>query len=126
MAEAAPLPTDQAEALAGVLKLLGNANRLAIVCLLAEGERTVAEIEATLGIRQPSLSQQLGVLREGGLIRAARAAKTVTYALEEKAVTPVLQLLCERLGGGPLARPARPRNGHPSQAAVFATVGERE
>ena len=120
------MTTDQAEALAGVLKLLGNANRLSIVCLLAQGERAVAEIEATLGIRQPSLSQQLGVLREGGLIHAARSAKTVTYALETEAVVPVLQLLCERLDGGAPQAVAGARNGQPSQAAVFAMMGERE
>ena len=126
MAEARLLTTDQAEAPAGVLKLLGNANRLAIVCLLADGERTVAEIEAMLGIRQPSLSQQLGVLRGGGLIRAARAAKTVTYALEEEAVAQALQLLYERLDGSATKSVAGVPNGQPSQAAVFATVGERK
>lgn len=126
MAEIKMLTQDQAEALAGMLKLLGNANRLSIVCLLAQGERTVAEIETTLGIRQPSLSQQLGVLREGGLIRAERAAKTVTYALEEGVLAPVLELLCERLGVGASEPVVTPRYGQPSQAAVFATVGERE
>jgi DNA-binding transcriptional ArsR family regulator len=126
MAEARLLTTDQAEALAGVLKLLGNANRLAIVCLLADGERTVAEIEAMLGIRQPSLSQQLGVLREGGLIRAARSAKTVTYAFEEEAVAPALALLCRRLDGNARQPVAGAPIGQPSQAAVFATVGERQ
>ncbi len=119
------LTQDQAEMLAGMLKLLANANRLSIVSLLAQGERTVADIETTLAIRQPSLSQQLGVLREGGLIRAERAAKTVTYALEEGVLAPVLELLCERLCGGSTKQAAKPQNGQPSQAAVFATVGER-
>ena len=127
MAEAAALTQDQAEMLAGVLKLLANSNRLMIVSLLTHGERTVAELEATLAIRQPSLSQQLGVLREGGLIRAERAAKTVTYTLEEGALTPVLEMLTERLGGRaekPAERSAP--NGQPSQAAVFATIGPQD
>jgi DNA-binding transcriptional ArsR family regulator len=123
MTDTGRLGPDEAEQLAGWLKLLANANRLQIVGLLAQGERTVAEIEAALGIRQPSLSQQLGVLREGGLIRAERQAKTVVYALDEAALAPVVQLLCERLAPG-TGEPAASVTGGPrSQAAMFATLG---
>jgi DNA-binding transcriptional ArsR family regulator len=123
MTEPGRLTSDEAESLAGWLKLLANANRLQIVGLLTGGERTVAEIEAALGIRQPSLSQQLGVLREGGLIRAERRAKTVVYALDEAVLAAVVRRLAERLGGGSGEAAASPSNGGPSQAAVFATLG---
>jgi DNA-binding transcriptional ArsR family regulator len=123
MTEAGRLSPDEAEQLAGWLKLLANANRLQIVGLLAQGERTVAEIEAALGIRQPSLSQQLGVLREGGLIRAERQAKTVVYALDVAALGAVVHLFCERLAGKPGEAAASATAGPPSQAAVFATLG---
>jgi DNA-binding transcriptional ArsR family regulator len=122
MTETARLTTDEAEQLAGWLKLLANTNRLQIVSLLAQGERTVAEIEATLRIRQPSLSQQLGILREGGLIQAERRAKTVSYSLDAAALAPLLHLLCEHLGGGSKVE-ATASTAQPSQAAVFATVG---
>lgn len=117
---------NETEVLASFLKLLANPNRLSITALLRQGPRTVAEIEAALGIRQPSLSQQLGVLREGGLINAERTAKTVAYALAKDTLEPMLALLCDRLQvtGDDVAdnEPQRRQGGGPSQAAVFAEI----
>ena len=117
---------DEAETLASFLKLLANPNRLAILALLRLGPRTVAEIETALAIRQPSLSQQLGVLREGGLITAERSAKTVAYALAADTLKPTLELLCDRLRltGDDLAgsAAAQRQGARPAQAAVFAEV----
>jgi DNA-binding transcriptional ArsR family regulator len=117
---------DEAETLASFLKLLANPNRLAIIALLRRGPRTVADIEAVLAIRQPSLSQQLGVLREGGLINAERTAKSVAYALAEEALQPALELLFDRLqvAGDHIAdiQPERQRGARPSQAAIFAEI----
>jgi len=116
----------EAETLASFLKLLANPNRLSIIALLRQGPRTVAEIEASLAIRQPSLSQQLGVLREGGLINAERTAKTVAYALAKDALKPTLELLCDRLQltGDDVAEiePERRHGTRPSQAAIFAEI----
>ena len=47
----------------GLLKLLGNEDRLLLLCELSQGECGVSELEQRLGIRQPTLSQQLAVLR---------------------------------------------------------------
>lgn len=68
---------------ADLMKLMGNPNRLAILCRLSEGEASVGEMEETLGIRQPTLSQQLGELRKAGLIADRRAAKVVFYRLAD-------------------------------------------
>ena len=62
-----------------LLRALGNPSRLAIVCLLLEGERSVMEMEVALSIRQPTLSQQLTALREAGLIQSRRQVKHVFY-----------------------------------------------
>jgi DNA-binding transcriptional ArsR family regulator len=78
---------------AELLKLLGNPQRLMIACLLAEGESAVSDIEARLGIRQPSLSQQLGALREAGVIQGRREAKAVIYRLADDRVPPLLLAL---------------------------------
>ncbi len=52
----------------GLLKALSNPDRLLLLCQLTEGEHCVSELEVLLDIRQPTLSQQLGVLREEGLV----------------------------------------------------------
>jgi len=44
------------------LKLLGNADRLLLLCQLAQQERTVGDLEQLTGVTQPTLSQQLGIL----------------------------------------------------------------
>lgn len=71
-------------AAADLLKPMANPNRLAILCRLAEGEASVGEMEDTLGIRQPTLSQQLGELRKVGLIDHRRVAKSVFYRLSDE------------------------------------------
>jgi len=75
----------RAEEISEILKLLGNPQRLLIACLLCEGEYAVSEIEEKLGIRQPTLSQQLGALREAGVIEGRREAKAVIYHLAMRA-----------------------------------------
>ncbi|PHR61294.1 MAG: hypothetical protein COA43_04775 [Robiginitomaculum sp.] len=69
----------KAEEVAGLLKLLSNPNRLMIICRLLEGEMSVSEIETELGIKQPTLSRELGRLRDEGIITARRQSKVVFY-----------------------------------------------
>ena len=66
----------RAEEISEILKLLGNPQRLLIACLLCEGEYAVSEIEEKLGIRQPTLSQQLGALREAGRNKPRSKSRT--------------------------------------------------
>ena len=81
------------------LKKLGNPQRLLLACSLVEGERSVRELEETLGIRQPGLSQQLAELREAGLIAGRKEGKTVRYRLADprvtRFVTALHELFCE-------------------------------
>lgn len=88
----AELATRAAE-VAELLKTLANRNRLMIVCKLVEGEFSVGQIEEELGIRQPTLSQQLTILREAGIVSTRREAKQIFYRLtEEKAARLVAAL----------------------------------
>jgi DNA-binding transcriptional ArsR family regulator len=86
---------DRAQAL---LKALSNRDRLMLLCQLAEGERNVGELEASVGIAQPTLSQQLGVLRREGLVATRREGKQIYYrivSVEARAVIDTLyQLFC--------------------------------
>ena len=67
---------ENAKRASNFLKALANENRLIILCCLAEGEKNVGELETMLGIRQPSLSQQLARLRSDGLVETRRDSET--------------------------------------------------
>ena len=76
------------------LKSLANDNRLVIVCTLANGEKNVSELEGILGIRQPTLSQQLARLRSDGLVATRRESKQIYYSLASKEAERVIRMLC--------------------------------
>jgi DNA-binding transcriptional ArsR family regulator len=70
-----------AEAAAELLRALGNEQRLLILCLLVEGERSVGELLEALDLAQSALSQHLARLREAGLVQTRRDAQKVFYRL---------------------------------------------
>jgi DNA-binding transcriptional ArsR family regulator len=86
-----------AEKACALLKALAHADRLVLLCRLTQGEFCVGELESDLGIRQPSLSQQLGVLRQEGLVETRREGKHIHYRLASEDALAVLQVLHERL-----------------------------
>ena len=76
------------------LKSLANDNRLVIVCALANGEHNVSQLEELLGIRQPTLSQQLARLRADGIVSTRRKSKKIFYSLASKEAERVINILC--------------------------------
>ncbi|WP_024304416.1 helix-turn-helix transcriptional regulator [Pseudogulbenkiania sp. MAI-1] len=64
-----------------LLKSLANEDRLLLLCQLVDGEKTVSELERLTAIRQPTLSQQLGVLRNEGLVATRREGKWIYYRI---------------------------------------------
>jgi len=72
------------------LKVLANEDRLLLLCQLSQGEMSVGDLEEALGIRQPTLSQQLGVLRTEGVVDTRRDGKRIFYSVAD---TRLLQLL---------------------------------
>ncbi len=66
---------------ADFLKALAHESRLMILCILAEGEKSVTELEHELNLRQPTVSQQLARLRADGMVTTRRNGKTVYYSL---------------------------------------------
>jgi DNA-binding transcriptional ArsR family regulator len=80
-----------------LLKALAHGDRLIILCRLAQGEFCVGELEEDLGIRQPTLSQQLGVLRQEGLVTTRREGKHIFYKLVSEDALAVLTVLHERM-----------------------------
>ncbi|MFO1079599.1 MAG: metalloregulator ArsR/SmtB family transcription factor [Reyranellaceae bacterium] len=83
----------RAEEAAGFLKSIANPCRLALLCELSKGERTVGELEAVAGLRQSAVSQHLARLREARLVTSRRQARTVHYALADSAARRVIELL---------------------------------
>ena len=78
---------------ADFLKKFAHPSRLMIVCALVDGERSVRDLEDTLGIRQPGLSQQIAELREAGLIRGRKESKNMFYRLTDGRITEFISLL---------------------------------
>ena len=101
-----------ARAASRFLKALSNHNRLLLLCLLSEGEKTVSELEAALGLRQPAVSQQLARLRAEGLIAGRRDGKSIHYRLaSEEARRFILllyELFCPAQGQAAQGQAARP------------------
>ncbi len=83
----------QAEAAAELLKALSNAQRLRVMCLLIDGEKTVGELNAEIELSQSALSQHLAVLREGGLVQTRREAQNVFYSVAEGPVQRLMRTL---------------------------------
>jgi DNA-binding transcriptional ArsR family regulator len=76
-----------------LLKTLANPDRLLLLCQLSQGERNVGELEALLGILQPTLSQQLAVLRREGLVDTRRDGKQVYYRISSPQALAVINTL---------------------------------
>jgi DNA-binding transcriptional ArsR family regulator len=76
-----------------LMKVLSNSDRLLLLCQLAEGEKRVGELESLLGIVQPTLSQQLGVLRDEGLVATRREGKNIYYSISSPRAMQIMQLL---------------------------------
>ncbi|WP_142501823.1 ArsR/SmtB family transcription factor [Klebsiella sp. 2680] len=78
---------------ADVLRGLANRDRLLLMCQLSQGEANVAELEVAVGISQPTLSQQLGVMRRLKLVETRREGKMVFYRIEDQRIMRLLNTL---------------------------------
>lgn len=89
-----------ADAAGQLLKALANPDRLLLLCQLAQGERNVSELESLLGIQQPTLSQQLAVLRREGLVETRREGKQIYYRISSPAALAVINTLYQLFCAG--------------------------
>lgn len=76
----------QADFAAEKLRKFAQPQRLMILSLLREGEKSVTEIDVATGIGQPALSQQLAELRKAELVTPRRQAKQIYYSLANESV----------------------------------------
>ncbi|EPE95780.1 ArsR/SmtB family transcription factor [Rhizobium grahamii] len=81
------------------LKALSHHTRLIILCLLTDGEKTVGELEESLGIQQAMVSQQLARLRLDGLVSSRRDGRLIYYSVAHPDTTALLRFLLAMFPG---------------------------
>ena len=87
---------------AGLMKALGNESRLIILCMLADGERSVGELNEIIPLSQSALSQQLARLRQQGLVTTRRESQTIYYSLAAGPADQIIHVLHDiYCGAGP-------------------------
>jgi len=84
---------DAYEIQSDLLKALSHATRLAILDILRDGEQCVCHMEATLGLRQAYISQQLMILKQAGLLEARRDGLNLYYRVVKPEVFSILDAL---------------------------------
>jgi DNA-binding transcriptional ArsR family regulator len=82
-----------AEKACRLMKVLSNPDRLMLLCQLSLGEKRVGELEEILGILQPTLSQQLTVLRDEELVSTRREGKNIYYQIASPQALAVMNIL---------------------------------
>jgi len=103
MSKAAPSPSvddvedlvASAQAAARLLKLLASEQRLLILCRLIDGETSVGDLSAHVGLAQSATSQHLAKMRAEGLVATRREAQSIFYRLDDPAAVRVLETLCD-------------------------------
>ena len=75
---------------ADLFKALAHPARIRVLEVLSEGERSVGELQPSVGIELSHLSQQLGVLRRAGLVTVRKEGSSVIYALRDPLVAELL------------------------------------
>jgi len=84
------------------LKALANDNRLMILCVLAENEASVSQLNERIDLSQSALSQHLALLRRDGLVKTRRASQTIFYSLQPGPVMQFIELLHDIYCGAPV------------------------
>jgi len=97
----------QAAQVVSLLKVIGNPDRLLLLCQMLQGEYAVGELEELLDIQQPTLSQQLGVLRNEGLVATRRDGKYIYYRVSHPHVQVILEMLHQLYCSAPPANKAK-------------------
>jgi len=102
---AVALPTGRemrkhAGAAAALLKSIANPHRLAILCVLGEGEVSVGELNGRIELAQSALSQHLAVLREQGLVATRRDGQAIYYSVLPGPAADVIHVLHQHFGPG--------------------------
>lgn len=89
-----------------MLRVMANEDRLMLLCQLTQGEACVSELEQLLGIRQPTLSQQLAILRTEEIVSTRREGKKIFYRVSDARAVSVLATLYDLYCPAPASKRA--------------------
>lgn len=98
---------ESAERASALLKAMANKRRLLILCQLAEGEKSVGELEALINLNQSALSQHLAILRRNNLVQTRRSAQTIYYSLASDEAAGIMKTLYDLYCRDAAETPAR-------------------
>lgn len=73
-------------------RALSHPARIRILEILVRGHRSVQELQETLGLEQPVVSQQLAVLRNQGIVTSEKRGLSVRYSLRDPAIGELLEV----------------------------------
>ena len=76
-----------------LMRALSNEYRVAILCQLTEGEKSVTELIDLIGLNPSPLSQHLALLRRTGLVQSRRQSQTMHYSLKDAHATKIIDFL---------------------------------
>jgi DNA-binding transcriptional ArsR family regulator len=79
-----------------LLAAMANESRLIVLCQLAEGEKSVSDLQPVIGLSQSALSQHLAVLRRKGLVRTRRDGQLIYYSLASGEAAALMRTLHEQ------------------------------
>jgi DNA-binding transcriptional ArsR family regulator len=82
-----------------LMKALSNRDRLLVLCQLSQQEKRVGELRETLGILQPTLSQQLTILRDEALVTTRREGKNIYYQIAGPHLLEIMNVLFDQFCG---------------------------
>jgi DNA-binding transcriptional ArsR family regulator len=95
---------DMASHACELLKAMANEWRLMILCQLAEGEKTVGELQDLLGLGQSAVSQHLAILRREKIVQSRKHAQSVSYSLAGDEAIKIMETLHDVFCGKTEAR----------------------
>ncbi|WP_337267487.1 ArsR/SmtB family transcription factor [Oryzifoliimicrobium ureilyticus] len=109
---------------ADFMRLFSTPSRLMLLCHIAQKERSVSEIQHDLDFKQPGLSQQLGELRQAGVVQTRRESRQVYYSIADDRVATVMTMLMHLFCGSDLKDGAAQPKAKPPASAPQITVAK--
>lgn len=92
------MPTEaEARALADFFSVCADPTRVKMLSALAAGDMCVGDIACVVGMHPSTVSHQLKLLRDKGMVKDRRRGKVIYYSLADECVVAALDVGTERL-----------------------------